>query len=535
MMNISDIRIPYKKLILASMISLLVACGSDNDDPVPPPEDNNPPIANPSDAETVIGSSILIDALANDTDPDGDPLTIETVSVTEGSGTASIQDNKILFEPVEVGTTIINYTISDGNGGEASSTVTVVVTASGAALTYVGTETCIACHTDKKSYYETGHNFKLTKIIDGKMPVYPFTSLDGSIELMDGVTNTLGKPESWADISYVIGGYKKVGMFIDANGYIINGTKVKPIVAPKGEKVTTMLPEYPYKDPDASPYGYCGRCHTTGWKDYTEGAGDNRNLNRQDDLPGMDGTFAMTGVQCESCHGAGSEHIKAPAKHNIVKIAEARVPGDYTAEDMGYGKAAACIECHTTDDAVRRYPDYESPFEQEFGAPSLGARLKREDHTFGPEGRKDGRGGRHAASTMIGVDPDTGVAMGKKKDFTCSTCHNPHQSEHYQDKPGHENAMVRECTDCHTKEFADLPGSDMASAAHKFIAECKDCHMPGSSHLLKIDLEGAKEDPRHFSADGKWQKPWLRAWDSCSGCHEEDYDLRATQIGKIHK
>jgi hypothetical protein len=94
--------------------------------------------------------------------------------------------------------------------------------------------------------------------------------------------------------------------------------------------------------------------------------------------------------------------------------------------------------------------------------------------------------------------------------------------------------MVRQCTDCPTKEFADVPGSEIAAAAHEFIAKCTDCHMPSSSHLLKIDLEGAKEDPRHFSADGDYMKPWLRAFDSCSGCHEDDYDERASRIGKIH-
>jgi len=536
MMNINEIHIPYKKLILAGMISLLVACGSDNDDPAPPPpEDNNPPIANPSSAETTIGTSIVIDALANDTDPDGDPLTIETVIVTSGAGTALIQDNQILFVSDEVGATTLNYTISDGKGGEAESIVTVVVLSGEVALAYVGSNTCISCHTDKKTFFETGHNFKLTKV-NGEKPIYPFSSIpNGILEFFD-VNNTLGNPSSWADISYVIGGYKSSTMFIDQNGYIMTGNAVGTFPVPEGTEANAHMvwPFHPNDAPDANGYDYCGRCHTTGWQDYTEGAGDNRNLNRQDDMPGMGGTFAMTGVQCESCHGAGSEHVKGPSKHNIVKLAEARVTGDYTADDMGYGKAATCQECHTTDDAVRRYPDYQSPFEQAFGGVTLNARLLRTSG-FGPEGRRDGRGGRHAATTLIGTDPDTGEAMGKKKDFTCSTCHNPHRSELNQDKPGHEDAMVRQCSDCHTKEFADVPGSEIASAAHEFIAKCTDCHMPSSSHLLKIDLEGAKDDPRHFSADGEYMKPWLRAYDSCSGCHADDYDARAAKIGQIHK
>ncbi|ACJ27726.1 OmpA-like transmembrane region:Fibronectin, type III:Putative Ig [Shewanella piezotolerans WP3] len=509
-----------KTLLAAMLLSLLSACGSD-DNAEPTVPGNAPPIANPVEAQAILGGNSLIDALANDTDPDGDALTIKAVTVSEGMGVASIEDNMILFEPVEVGTSKINYIISDGNGGEAESIVTVVVTSAG--LAYVGSNTCISCHTDKESYFETGHNFKLTKV-EGEEPIYPFTSLAGAPELLD-IDNTLGNPAGWQDISYVIGGYKSSAMFIDQNGYIMSGDKAGVGVAPKGGQIPYAYAYQPNTAPDSHPYGYCGRCHTTGWQDYTEN--DNRNPNRQDDMPGMDGTFAMTGVQCESCHGAGSEHIKTPSKQNIVKIADARVTDDFLAEDMGYGKPATCTECHTTDDAVRRYPDYLSPFDQVFGGVTQGARLSL-NTGFGPEGRRGGRGGRHAGTTMIGTDPDTGEAMGKKKDFTCSTCHNPHQSEKYQDQPGHGNAMVRECTDCHNKEFA------IEASVHEFVAKCTDCHMPSESHLFKIDLDGAKDDPRHFSADGNYMKPWLRAYDSCSGCHENDYDERANRIGKIH-
>ncbi len=534
MMKLYALNAPLKTLTAAVLLSLLSACGGDNDnndggDLTPP--GNTAPVANPVDASATMGSPSMIDALANDTDADGDPLTLETVTLFDGRGVATIDGNRIRFEPLEVGTTILNYSISDGNGGHASSTVTISVAAQ--ALSYVGSEACLSCHIDKKSYLETGHNFKLTKV-NGEEPLYPFTSISGSVEQLD-VNNSLGNPNGWEDISYVIGGYMRSAMFIDQNGYIMTGDKAGAGVAPKGEQVPYMWPWHADDAPDSAPFDYCGRCHTTGWRDYTEGSRDDRNLNRQDDMPGMGGTFALTGIQCEACHGAGLAHIQKPSKDNIVKVAEARSTNDFLAEDMGFGKPIACAECHSTDDAVRRYPDYVSPHNQEFGGDSLEARLKVMTG-FGPEGRRDGRGGRQAATELLGTDPDTGEAMGKKKGFTCSTCHNPHQSKVNMDKPGHENAMVRQCTDCHTQEFNNAPGSDIASAAHEFTATCLDCHMPGGSdsHMFKIDLEGAKDDPRHFSANGDYVKPWLRAYDSCSGCHQEDYDERAARIGTIH-
>ncbi len=530
MMKLSGLSLPLKTLSAAILLSLLSACGSDSDSNTPSEPGNTAPVANPVEASATMGSKTLIDALANDTDADGDPLTLETVILLKGLGTASIHNNQVLFDPVEVGTTILSYAISDGNGGQAESTVTVVVSAQ--ELSYVGSQACLSCHTDKKTYLETGHNFKLTKVEGDQEPIYPFTSISGALDLLD-VDNTLGTPSSWADISYVIGGYMRSAMFIDNNGYILSGDKAGVGIAPKGGQVPYAFPYSANDAPDSHGFDYCGRCHTTGWKDYTEGSGDHRNLNRQDDMPGMGGTFALTGIQCEACHGAGRAHIQSPSKHNIVKIAEPRSTNDYLAQDMGFGKPIACAECHSTDDAVRRYPDYVSPHNQEFGGDSLEARLKVMTG-FGPEGRRDGRGGRQAATELLGTDPDTGIAMGKKKGFTCSTCHNPHKSKVNQDKPGHEGAMARDCNDCHTKEFANAAGSDIASAAHEFTAKCTDCHMPGNSHMFKIDLDGAKNDPRHFSADGDYVKPWLRAYDSCSGCHEDDYDERATRIGKIH-
>lgn len=75
-------------------------------------------------------SSITIDATGNDTDADGDFLTI--VGVDEPTnGTATIVGNEIFYTPNEnwSGTETFEYTISDGDGGSDVATVTVNVEA----------------------------------------------------------------------------------------------------------------------------------------------------------------------------------------------------------------------------------------------------------------------------------------------------------------------------------------------------------------------------------------------------------------------
>jgi hypothetical protein len=72
---------------------------------------------------------VTIPVLLNDSDVDGDTLTITSVSPT--NGTASISGTNVVFTPATnfVGTATIGYTINDGNGGTATALITVTVTA----------------------------------------------------------------------------------------------------------------------------------------------------------------------------------------------------------------------------------------------------------------------------------------------------------------------------------------------------------------------------------------------------------------------
>ena len=72
---------------------------------------------------------VTIDALANDSDADGDTLTITSVS-DPTYGTVIIQDNQIIYSPQipqsgSLGNDSFTYTISDGNGGEDTAMVWV--------------------------------------------------------------------------------------------------------------------------------------------------------------------------------------------------------------------------------------------------------------------------------------------------------------------------------------------------------------------------------------------------------------------------
>ncbi len=75
---------------------------------------------------------------------------------------------------------------------------------------YVGSAVCIDCHKDLdpdlvEAYLESGHPYKLNKVVDGQQPDYPFTP-------------DFNPPAgfSWEDVTYVIGGYHWKARWLDS-------------------------------------------------------------------------------------------------------------------------------------------------------------------------------------------------------------------------------------------------------------------------------------------------------------------------------
>ncbi|MFZ4747837.1 MAG: Ig-like domain-containing protein [Sphingomonas sp.] len=97
--------------------------------PPPPPPSNRPPVANPDSGGTM-GKCLIktVNVTANDTDPDGDALTVISATAT-GDMIASVASaSSVQIESGQTaGAKSISYTISDGRGGTASSTISITV------------------------------------------------------------------------------------------------------------------------------------------------------------------------------------------------------------------------------------------------------------------------------------------------------------------------------------------------------------------------------------------------------------------------
>ena len=91
---------------------------------------NQPPSAKNDSASVIVTDLVDILVLANDSDPDGDNLTVTSVSAVSGGGEATIQNGgkAVIYQSGGgVGSKTFTYTISDGRGGVSSATVTVTV------------------------------------------------------------------------------------------------------------------------------------------------------------------------------------------------------------------------------------------------------------------------------------------------------------------------------------------------------------------------------------------------------------------------
>ena len=92
---------------------------------------NGSPVVGDDTSNTVTTTPVVIAVLGNDTDPNGDALTITGTSVTADGSVTINADGTLTFtaNPGFTGDTSFTYTVDDGNGGTDTGTVTVTVNA----------------------------------------------------------------------------------------------------------------------------------------------------------------------------------------------------------------------------------------------------------------------------------------------------------------------------------------------------------------------------------------------------------------------
>lgn len=123
---------------------LLVETGLSVDGAVLGSQENRAPLAQADSCGTAPGTAVSVAVLANDTDPDGDPLTLAGIVSGPAGGTVTVNADASLTYAPNAGFSGVDsfvYAVSDGGGGRAEALVSVTVAAAAAGPTVVdGTE-----------------------------------------------------------------------------------------------------------------------------------------------------------------------------------------------------------------------------------------------------------------------------------------------------------------------------------------------------------------------------------------------------------
>jgi len=219
---------------------------------------------------------------------------------------------------------------------------------------YAGSEACAECHGEiAANFHGSNHPRILRTAEQGKRE---------GIVLPDGY--------DWDDILYVVGGVTKKVRFVDRNGFLLT-TAADGSPAPTQYNLESGR-WVDYMAGKRKPYG-CGRCHTTGFQEAGNGSSP----------PGIQGDWALMGVQCEACHGPASRHVKYPQIHHLEVDASSALCGrchsrgdvntlpakggflqhhqQYNEILAGGHGSLACVDCHdphSTDPEMSRHSCY---------------------------------------------------------------------------------------------------------------------------------------------------------------------------------
>jgi Bacterial Ig domain len=277
---------------------------------------NDPPAAANDTATTREGAAVTINVLANDSDVEGNALTVTGTS-TPGHGSTSINSNIVTYTPATNfnGTDTFTYTISDGQGGTASATVTVTVKDA------LERTAILATH---GVWIQTGADVLSGDVIVNQTGAAPF--LDSGVELSVAgtVTTPVGYDVQANRINVAAGSTLASDAFYNTRtgAGSVTGTQTSPLTLP----VFASLPAFPTATP--------------GTTDVNVAANGTRTLapgSYRDLIVGKKGTVTFTG---------GIYHFRSIQLNSQVKLffsaaAEIRVQQKVSTLDLVQIKPAA--------------------------------------------------------------------------------------------------------------------------------------------------------------------------------------------------
>ncbi len=334
-----------------------------------------------------------------------------------------------------------------------------------AAASYVGAESCAACHADQqRSYLHTAHSLAMSDIDLATEPEdgsffhaasgrhYSVYRRDGQLRHREAARNESGKDYAVSDypIRYLIGSGRHTRSYlVEVDGFLVES----PITFYASRKAWGMSPGYDranHRGFERAADATCLVCHIGQMS--------------APDTEYQRFTFSEKAIGCERCHGPGSLHV-AEARAIRGGAARADVAAASIVNPTRLSRElneAICAQCHLMGDAAvtvrgRGIADFRP------GLPladfTANYRLDEPDAQMKVVGHVDQM--RQSRCYQASAN------------LTCTSCHDQHAGKSSAAEQQH---YIETCIGCHGAEGCRL---DRAQRLAKSATnDCVACHMP---------------------------------------------------------
>ncbi len=407
-----------------------------------------------------------------------------------------------------------------------ATTTASAVSGDKAGAAYVGSESCASCHQQAYKGWQQSHHWQAMQpateeTVLGDFNDARFTHFDvtSKFSMRDGkftveTDNAKGEMETFT-IDYTFGFYPLQQYLIAFDDGRYQALSVAWDSRPKnegGQRWFHLYPDeaIPHDDPLHWTGAFqnwnsrCASCHSTDLR---------KNYDPKKDTYHTE--WSEVTVGCESCHGAGSQHLAWAAGQESIpdkglllslndranwQMTDQRPTMVNTSEQRPQRQVGACAGCHSRRQelAHRRVDaDYLESYD-----PSLLL-----DGLYFPDGQ---------IQDEVYVYGSFLQSKMHAEGVVCSNCHEPHSLQ----LRAEGNAL---CGQCHNAEVFDTPAHHH-HPTNSQGAQCVECHMPDRTYMVV--------DPRRdhsFRVPQPALSGLLGTPNACTGCHQDEDNNWAKQ------
>lgn len=345
---------------------------------------------------------------------------------------------------------------------------------------FVGSTSCIPCHTDIYNTHINTAHFKTSALADSSKIKGSFELGKNTFTLNDRVMFTMMATDSgfYQQANFIHNQLELFNLPVDI--VFGSGTKGQSYLSWENDELLQLQTSYftPANRWTSSPglkqltsprpvIARCFECHSTYAKNSTPDKKGNR----------FDKNQIVYGIDCERCHGPSAKHVGYHQKNPDAKLSKYMAKQGMLSKQQ---RLDACALCHSGG-RKQIQPPFSFLVGDDLNKFSISDTKENETSL-------DVHGNQYELLT-------SSACFKKSQIMDCNTCHDPHKNER-----GNNQVFNQKCIGCHTLPEISCKIDQRTMNAQ--MANCISCHMPlipSSSMVMQLDsIKAAVEVRTHL-------------------------------------